>query len=50
MFHSSSVETDAIVRVKIFPGGRSSVLHWQGTEKEFMTFGSCKVGQDNLTR
>lgn len=40
MFYSSSVGTDATVGVKVFPGGHSSVLHWQGPEKERMTFGN----------
>jgi len=40
VFYSGSVGTDAMVAVKIFPGGHSSVLHWQGAKKKLMTFGN----------
>lgn len=29
-----------MVRMKIFPGGHSSVLHWKRGEKKHMTFGN----------
>lgn len=45
--YSNSVGTDAMAGVKIFPGGHSSVLKWQGAEKEHITFGNIH-NRENL--